>query len=101
VSAIVLKTGFAPDSLMGDDSRMDTPTQTRVILDGLYRRRWWTSAVLCIVLVFVLDGDPGASLLTSVVFGLLALLLWLPVIFRWAMRVRAAGRSFREGLSGK
>ena len=91
-----------PESLASHDSGMTTQTPSRlsVILDGLYRWRWWTSALLCAVLVFVVGND-SRSLTGWVLFGFFALLLWVPIVVRWVIGIRSSGRSFREGLDGR
>ncbi|KQZ75547.1 hypothetical protein [Nocardioides sp. Root151] len=80
------------------DSGMDTkmPSRASRVLGGLYRRKWWISAILCAVLVLDLnDGRSGP--LAWLLVSLFVLLLWLPILVLGARSVREAGRSFRDG----
>jgi hypothetical protein len=94
--------GIIASVIVSHDSAMTahTPTSVSVILDGLYRWKWWISGVLCAVLIFVV-GAGGSDPLTWMLFGAFALLLWVPVLVRWRRAVRGARNSFREGLDGR
>lgn len=81
---------------------MNPPPASRlpVILGGLYRWKWWTSAALAAVLVFLV-GDDRTSFIVWMLVALFALLLWVPILFRWVLILRRSGSSFREGLRGE
>jgi hypothetical protein len=77
---------------------MQTPTRFALIVDRLYRVRWWTSAILCAVLGFALGGGREGGPLAWTLFILFALLLWLPILIRGLASIRASRKSFNDGL---
>jgi len=74
-------------------------SRSATVLDGLYRWRWWTGAVLSAA--FVLVGDERGSLLSWVLVAVAVILLWAPVLLRWVANLCGSIASFREGLHGK
>ncbi|CUR59204.1 hypothetical protein NOCA2570081 [metagenome] len=75
------------------DSRMP------VVIDRLYRLRWWISAVLVAALVF-LAGDERNGPLRWVILGLFVVLVWAPALFRWSRNARASREAHRDGVNG-
>jgi threonine/homoserine/homoserine lactone efflux protein len=53
-----------------------------------------------VVFVVVLRvGDRHNNALSWAAFGVVVLLLWVPIAVQWAVAVRDSGRAFRAGLS--
>lgn len=73
-----------------------------LIIDDVYRWRWWLSAILTALagLEFHVSDRDAADPVIWVFFVLFAF-LWIPILVRWTRAARDAGKAFREGLDGR